>query len=206
MSLISLIFELGVLFACYGFIWFFINLALRLLSIGTETPSWISYIIQTLRYLFLVNLVLLFIVDQKEINLAKLIPALLILVFYFIGKFQQKSEKSMRIKIFGRTDNFHPKTEIISISIALLVFVGLIFYPDFARNNIAMWFHDTIVNLRKMTLLGFFFDLFGFFFLLQVFFKMINSLNAIIMGKPLFKINSKVKVEKNDFDDFEEIE
>ena len=206
MSLISLIFELGVLFACYGFIWFFINLALRLLSIGTETPSWISYIIQTLRYLFLVNLVLLFIVDQKEINFSKLIPALLILVFYFIGKFQQKSEKSMRIKIFGRTDNFHPKTEIISISIALLVFVGLIFYPDFARNNIAMWFHDTIVNLRKMTLLGFFFDLFGFFFLLQVFFKMINSLNAIIMGKPLFKINSKVKVEKNDFDDFEEIE
>ena len=206
MSLIGLIFELGVLFACYGFIWFFINLILRLASLGTDTPTWLSYIIQTLRYLFLVNLVLLFIVDQKEINLAKLIPALLILVFYFIGKFQQKSEKSMRIKIFGRTDNFHPKTEIISISIALLVFVGLIFYPDFARNNIAMWFHDTIVNLRKMTLLGFFFDLFGFFFLLQVFFKMINSLNAIIMGKPLFKINSKVKVEKNDFDDFEEIE
>jgi len=206
MSLISFIFELGVLFACYGFIWFFINLALRFLSIGTETPTWISYIIQTLRYLFLVNLVLLFIVDQKVISLAKLIPALLILIFYFIGKFQQKSEKSMRIKIFGRTDNFHPKTEITSISIAFLVFVGLIFYPDFARNNIAMWFHDTIVNLRKMTLLGFFFDLFGFFFLLQVFFKMINSLNAIIMGKPLFKIKSKVKVEKNDFDDFEEIE
>ena len=206
MSLIGLIFELGVLFACYGFIWFFINLILRLASLGTDTPTWLSYIIQTLRYLFLVNLVLLFIVDQKEINLTKLIPALLILVFYFIGKFQQKSEKSMRIKIFGRIDNFHPKTEITSISIALLVFVGLIFYPDFARNNIAMWFHDTIVNLRKMTLLGFFFDLFGFFFLLQVFFKMINSLNAIIMGKPLFKIKSKVKVEKNDFDDFEEIE
>jgi hypothetical protein len=35
---------------------------------------------------------------------------------------------------------------------------------------------------------------------------MINSLNAIIVGKPLFKIKSKVKVEKNDFDDFEEIE
>ena len=60
MELINLIFRLGVVFAIFAFIWFFISLGLKLLTggIGRKALGEI-YLIKGLQYFFLVNVTFL---------------------------------------------------------------------------------------------------------------------------------------------------
>ena len=59
MDLIQLIFQLGVLFAIYSFIWFFIDLGLALLVAGKKRALPEIYLIKVVKYLFLVNVTFL---------------------------------------------------------------------------------------------------------------------------------------------------
>jgi hypothetical protein len=100
MELINLIFRLGVLFSIYGFLWFFIDLILKMLVGGrTRTLSEV-YLIKSVKYLFLVNVTFLFCLDinQQIVSLKNLLPTAIILLMYFIGKFQQNQRQA---KIFG---------------------------------------------------------------------------------------------------------
>lgn len=218
MDLINLIFRLGVLFAIYGFLWFFIELALKLLIGGRKRTLGEIYLIKTVKYLFLVNVTFLFCLEQLDepdfqVNYLSLVPSFIVLMVYFLGKLQQKEQRIQMMTNFTKGMQevpFNRHWELALILLSGLAFSGLVFYPQFSENGISRWFQESILDIENTVLIGFVFKVIGFFFLIGMFFKMLNALNYIISGKPLVNVKTGFSSKKNSsddsFDDFEEID
>jgi hypothetical protein len=214
MDLLNLIFKLGVFFSIYGFLWFFIELGLTFLVGGRKRTRFETYLIKGIKYAFLVNVTFLFSVDlnKHQVNFYNLIPSALVLSTYFVGMLQQKQKRQLFMGQLGKSaaEGITIKAEIILITLSGILFLGLLWYPQFAENTIALWFQRSILDIEATVIIGFIFKIIGFFFLLGMIFKMLNALNYLISGKPLFDIKSrfsKMDTKKDDthFDDFEEL-
>ena len=205
MEIFGLTFQLGVFFAIYGFIWFFIDLGIKLITSGAVKSELSNYMIKGVKYLFLVNVIFLFSVTETKIELSALIPVILILFLYFVGKFQKNQNKNVFLSRMGIQSNsiqFNSRYEMVLISLSLLVFIFFIVEPSFAQNNIAKWFKATIIDIETTAIIGFIFKIIGFFFLLDILTKTINSFQFIIA-----RIVSRDPSKNQDkFDDFEEVE
>ncbi len=214
MDLLNLIFKLGVFFSIYGFLWFFIELGLTFLVGGRKRTRFETYLIKGIKYAFLVNVTFLFSVDlnKHQVNFYNLIPSALVLSTYFVGMLQQKQRRQLFMGQLGKSaaEGITIKAEIILITLSGILFLGLVCYPPFAENAVALWFQRSILDIESTVIIGFIFKIIGFFFLLGMIFKMLNALNYLISGKPLFDIKSrfsKMDTKKDDthFDDFEEL-
>jgi hypothetical protein len=216
MDLIQLIFQLGVLFAIYSFIWFFIDLGLALLVAGRKRALPEIYLIKVVKYLFLVNVTFLFALEKNNtLSVIGVIPSATVLVVYFLGKFQQKQRQAQVLsqfggKGFGLGPGFDRRYEIGVIALAVMLFILLLAFPEYAENNIATWFRQSIIDIEKTVIIGFIFKVIGFFFLLGMLLKMVNAFNYLISGRPLVDFQTYMgskttKNTKDDFDDYEEI-
>jgi hypothetical protein len=216
MELISLLFRLGVLFAIYGFIWFFIDAFIRLLTSGRKRNKIEYYLIKSAKYLFLVNVLVLFCLNKTktEITFINIAPTLSIFCIYLIGRLQNDERKSMiQLSFFGKQtnnsdakSNFNRRNEIVLIIGALIAFVVLVFNADYAKNNIAEWFYASIIDIEETAIIGYIFKFIGVIFLISMIFKMIGAISYIINGGPIIDIKSHVKNKKeDDFDDYEEV-
>jgi hypothetical protein len=216
MELINLIFRLGVLFSIYGFLWFFIDLILKML-VGGRTRTIVEvYFIKSIKYLFLVNVTFLFCLDinQQVVTIKNLLPSAIILLMYFIGKFQQKQKQIRLMGSFGNqsfNEGFNIRAEIVLISASILLFISFIYFPQYASNGIANWFRESIIDLETTVLIGFIFKVIGFFFLVGMIIKMVNAVIYILSGQPFIDIQTSInsgkeKRKSDDFDDFEQIE
>ena len=218
MELINLIFRLGVLFAIYGFLWFFIEMGLKLLIGGRKRTLGEIYLIKTVKYLFLVNVTFLFCLEQMDepvfqVNYLNLAPSFIILMVYFLGKLQQKEQRIQMMTNFMQGLQevpFNRQWELALIVLSGLTFAGLVCYPQYSENVISAWFQKSILDIENTVLIGFVFKVIGFFFLIGMFFKMLNALNYIVSGKPLVNVKTGfgTKQGKSDdsYDDFEEID
>ena len=218
MELINLIFRLGVLFAIYGFLWFFIEMGLKLLIGGRKRTLGEIYLIKTVKYLFLVNVTFLFCLEQMDepvfqVNYLNLAPSFIILMVYFLGKLQQKEQRIQMMTNFMQGLQevpFNRQWELALIVFSGFTFAGLVFYPQYSENAISTWFQKSILDIENTVLIGFVFKVIGFFFLIGMFFKMLNAVNYIVSGKPLVNVKTGfgTKQGKSDdsFDDFEEID
>ena len=209
-----MIFKLGVLFSIYGFLWFFIDLGLTFLAGGRKRTIAEIYLLKGIKYAFLVNVTFLFSVDHNKhnINLYNLMPSALILITYFIGMLQQKTRQQIFMGQLAKGTTLAGisiKSEIFLITLSSFLFFGLLWYPQLAENTIALWFQLSILDIESTVIIGFIFKIIGFFFLLGMIFKMLNALNYLISGKPLFDIKSRFsnmnKKDDTHFDDFEEL-
>jgi hypothetical protein len=218
LELINLIFRLGVLFAIYGFLWFFIELGLKLLIGGRKRTLGEIYLIKTVKYLFLVNVTFLFCLEQLDqpdfqVNYVSLIPSFIVLMVYFLGKLQQREQRIQMMTNFTQGLQevpFNRQWELALILLSGMAFAGLVFYPKFSENAISRWFQESILDIENTVLIGFVFKVIGFFFLTGMFVKMLNALNYIVSGRPLVNVktgfSSKKKSSDDSFDDFEEID
>ena len=215
MDLLNLIFRLGVLFAIYGFLWFFIELGLTFLRASRPKTIVENYLIKSVKYLFLVNVTFLFCLDlnQNNVSFYNVMPSAIVLVTYFIGKLQRQQQQ---LQLFGQINaqipqrnDFNLKTEIVLIIVSIALFIGFLFFPQYASNNIANWFKSSILDIESTVIIGFIFKIIGFFFLVGMILKMINAINYIISGKPVVDIKTNFKSNSNKdedkFDDVEEI-
>ena len=213
MDLLNLIFKLGVFFSIYGFLWFFIELGLTFLAAGRKRTIFETYLIKGIKYAFLVNVTFLFSVDlnKHHINFYNLMPSALVLITYFVGMLQQRQRQQLFMGQLGKSTavGITIKAEIILITLSGILFLGLVCYPQFAENTVALWFQRSILDIESTVIIGFIFKIIGFFFLLGMIFKMLNALNYLISGKPLFDIKSRFsnmnKKDDTHFDDFEEL-
>lgn len=216
MDLIRLIFQLGVLFAIYSFIWFFIDLGLTLLVSGRKRALQEIYLIKAVKYLFLVNVTFLFALEKNNaVNIIGVLPSATILLVYFLGKFQQKQKQALVLSQFGGRGfgmgfDFDKRYEAGVIALSVALFVLLLIFPQYAENNIANWFRESIIDIEKTVIIGFIFKVIGFFFLVSMIFKMLNAFFYLVSGKPLLDIRTYMggkssSQKKDDFDDFEEI-
>ena len=207
MEILGLTFQLGVFFAIYGFIWFFIDLGIKFITSGAVKSELSNYLVKGVKYLFLVNVIFLFSVSDTEakIELRALVPVMLILFLYFVGKFQKNQNKNIFLSRMGIQSNavqFNSRYEMVLIALSLLVFILFILEPSIAQNNIAKWFKITIIDIETTAIIGFLFKIIGFFFLLDILTKTINAFQFIIA-----RIVSKAPSNNKDkFDDFEEVE
>ena len=174
------------------------------------------YLLKSIKYLFLVNVTFLFCLDinQQDISLKNLLPSAIILLMYFIGKFQQKQKQIKLVGSFGNElfqEAFNIRAEIILIICSIGLFISFLYFPQFASNGIANWFHESIIDLETTVLIGFIFKVIGFFFLLGMIIKMVNAVIYILSGQPFIDIQTSInsgkeKRKSDDFDDFEEVE
>ena len=219
MELINLIFRLGVLFAIYGFLWFFIELLLQVLIGGRKRTLVEIYLVKTVKYLFLVNVTFLFCLESSlqepiyQINYTHLVPSLIILIVYFLGKLQKSEQRVQMMSNFTQGMNdvpFNRQWEMALIVLCGFAFTGLMFYPYLSENAISMWFRQNILKIENAVFIGFIFKVIGFFFLISMFMKMLNALNYIVSGRPLMDIKTGFGTKKDQgedsFDDFEEID
>jgi hypothetical protein len=207
MEILGLTFQLGVFFAIYGFIWFFIDLGIKFITSGAVKSELSNYLVKGVKYLFLVNVIFLFSVSDTEakIELRALVPVMLILFLYFVGKFQKNQNKNIFLSRMGIQSNavqFNSRYEMALIMLSLLVFILFILEPSIAQNNIAIWFKVTIIDIETTAIIGFIFKIIGFFFLLDILTKTMNAFQFII-ARIVSKAPSK---NKDKFDDFEEVE
>lgn len=218
MELLNFIFRLGVLFAIYGFIWGIFEIGISLLSAGRKRTVSEEYVIKAVKYIFLVDVTFLFCLDLEKENISvyNLTMAGLILLTYFIGKLQNKQNQLAMFQMMGNggvpkiVNNFNIKAEIGVITLAIATFVVFIFLPEFAKNPISIWFHESILNIEDTPIFGFIFKVIGFFFLISMIVKMLNAFMYLLSGKPLVQATSTFqkfdkKKKDDDFDDFEEL-
>jgi hypothetical protein len=219
MQIIELIFKIGVLLAIYGFIWFFINLLISLLSGGRKKSIGEVYFSKGVKSVFLVNVLFLYGMDssQNGIDWFNMIISGLILLLYFIGQMQKDQKQAAMMDRFSgmlsvvSKTRFNRKAEIIVVSVAFVIYASLFFFPEFAKNPIALWFYEQVTGLEKTPIIGFIFKLIGFFFLLGILLKITNGIMFLISGKPFmnvsgsFKAGNSRKENDDEFDNYEEI-
>jgi len=205
MEILTLTFQLGVFFAIYGFLWFFVDMGFMLLNAGKSRSIGETYFFKGIQYIFLVNVIFLFSIDMNSggIAIANLYPIVFILILYFIGKFQKNQKNVMmlsRMGIGSSSSKFNPKYEISVIVLSLLAFVGFVFRPDIANNSVAFWFKDSILDIESTAIIGLVFKIIGFFFLIGIVLKTINAFQYI--SEAIFARGLK---NDSDYDDYEEI-
>ena len=211
MNIFNTIFNLGVLFAVYGFIWFFIDLLMKFIISNRKQKIGEIYFSKAIKYIFLANVTFLFGLDNNQINWQNLALSGLILLLYFIEKLQKNEKQAVLMSQFsglvnlGKNKAFNRKAEIIVISISIAFYSTLILLPELAENPISTWFYNEIINIENLPLIGFIFKVIGFFFLLGIIIKITNSFIYLLSGN-LYKSNNSVDQNNNDeFDDYEEI-
>lgn len=217
MKLLNFVFQLGVVFAIFGFLWGMIQIGYQLLRSGQTKSTPEQYIMKLIKYFFLVDVTFLFCIEKDDINMNLLITTALVLLTYFIGKLQNQQNKVAMFQLVanGIPKNnlkFDLKAEIFVIVFAILFFISFIFFPDYAKNPISIWFGESIKSIENASVFGFIFKIIGFFFLVSMIMKMLNAISFLLSGQPLtspgkrnFHTNDSNK-DDSKFDDFEEIE
>jgi hypothetical protein len=184
MILLTLLFKLGVRFAIFNFIWFFLELVQKMLT-GMRPPLLVEhYILKAIKYVLLVNITFAYCLDfaHKEptyvLNWQKLAPGGLILMLYLLGKFQKQQEQLQFFGAFQMPMQQRPYSKNLEISLLILsalIFTGLYFFPHLSENIVSSWFESNIRSLEKAFFLGFIFQVLGFFFVLNVFFRILKA-------------------------------
>ena len=211
MNIFNTIFNLGVLFAVYGFIWFFIDLLMKFIVNNRKQKTSEIYFSKAIKYIFLANVTFLFGLENNQINWQNLALSGLILLLYFIEKLQKNEKQAVLINQFsglgnwGKNKVFNRKAEIIVISISIAFYSTLIFLPELADNPISTWFYNEIINIENLPLIGFIFKVVGFFFLLGILIKITNSFMYLLSGSSYKKNDSDNQDHDNSFDEYEEI-
>lgn len=216
MEIFNFLFSLGVLFAIYGFIWGLIEIGIMILLSGRGKRNNEIYLLKAVKYFFLVDVTLLYCIDDSNPELSiqnKIFLAGFILLIYFVGKFQNNQNKNRIFTMVGtgmpKVQNFfNARIEMIVIILSMVAFVLLFFYPNIAANPLSLWFQDSIQNIEDTPIFGFIFKVIGFFVLFSLFAKMGSGLSFLISGEAFRVTTNKERNEKNDddyFDDFTEV-
>ncbi len=132
-------------------------------------------------------------------------PVVVILVLYFVGKFQKNQNTNAlfsRMGMQSKVIQFNAKYEIIVISFSILAFIGFIIEPSYALNPVSLWFKESIIDIASTALIGFIFKIIGLFFLLGLLTKTVNAFQ-FLLGKLVPSDNGP---KQDQFDDFEEVE
>lgn len=214
MDILNFIFQLGVVFAIFSFLWFLIHLGILILTGNRRKSVGETYLIKFVRYFFLVDVTVLFCYGLNDYSLAldKTVVAGLVLFTYFLGKLQNAQLRTNLLSIkanagFEFVNNMKPvfnfKAESLVIGASIALFVFLIFYPEYSENPISTWFYESIVDIEDTPVFGFIFKVIGFFFMLSIILKVVNSVMTLIVGKSLNQQNDDDS--DDDYDNYEEV-
>lgn len=191
MEILKFIFHLGIVFAIFSFIWFFLMLGINLLMSGRKT-KFLNYLYKLAKYMFLSSVTARFIYEfaGKDVTskdgIVFFIVGGLILLMYLVGKLQRQENmvqmQAMMSKMMpGMTPPMYDrKLEIAVIAIGLLNLAACLFYPAILSNTFINWFSETIHGIYEAPIIGFIFKIIGVFFLINVMVKGFTSIGRAL--------------------------
>lgn len=220
MDLLNFIFRIGVVLAVYNFLWWLFMIGLKILRGSGEKQVFEVYFIKAIRYLFLVDVIFLFTIEQSggTLLLNYYLFAGMIMLVYFVGKIQKKQVRNSFFNIrtsagFGEMNNlfnrmkpiFNLRLEVLVVVLAMALFAVFYFFSQIAYNPIANWLVENIIGIEEAPVFGFIFKVIGFFFLVSVLMKLVQGVMTLITGG---QVNYYPKKNDRDdgFDDYTEIE
>ncbi len=118
----------------------------------------------------------------------RVVVAGLVLLTYFMGKLQNSQNRILLTQFVNRgvpnvqAPLFNMRGEIAVIFIALLIFGGFWFFPQYAANPLSVWFREAIIDIENTAVIGFIFKVIGFFFLLTLIFRMVGAFGFLLSG------------------------
>ena len=211
MILLTLVFKLGVRFAIFNFIWFFLELVHKMLT-GMRPPFLAEhYILKALKYIFLVSITFSYCLEFAPnepvyvLNWQKLLPGGLILMLYLLGKFQKQQEQIQFLAGFQlpmQQKPYSKNLEIALLVLSALTFTGLYLNPSLTEIGILNWFEANMSSLEKAFLLGFIFQVLGFFFVLSILFRLLRIFRP---KPPKSDIDADQHQDYDQFTDYEEV-
>lgn len=215
--MLNFIFRLGVVFAIFGFLWGMIDIGLRLLTASRQRTLVETYVIKSVKYLFLADVTFLFCLGDLDTHMIvsyQVVLAGIVLLTYFVGKLQNSQNRVALFQMASRgipqspKVSFNLKAEIGVICAALALFAVLWFYPWLATNPASRWFHGSILSIENAVFFGFIFKIIGFFFILNLIFKMVGGITFLLNGgkTPTPENGIGNDYSSDDFDDFEEVD
>lgn len=220
MDLLIFIFRIGVVLAVYNFLWWLFMIGIKILRGNGEKQVFEVYFIKAVRYLFLVDVIFLFTIEQSGGVLAfnDYLLAGLIMLVYFVGKIQKKQVRNSFFNIrtstgIGEMNNlfnrikpiFDLRLEILVVVLAMGLFSVFYFFTEIAYNPIANWLVENIIGIEEAPVFGFIFKVIGFFFLVSVLMKLMQGVMTLLTGGRANKYPNN-KRDDDGFDDYTEIE
>ncbi|MEY3048885.1 MAG: hypothetical protein RL365_923 [Bacteroidota bacterium] len=204
MNALSLIFQLGVLFSAFAFIWFWLQLLLMII-LPENIRTQFRYFLQLLQSLFLGVLVLKFVANvEGSLTVNSMLILSLITYFLYLSRNIRSEQNAVQVQLYT---NLYKKVKmknewelavaLISISITIL----WVFFPVALDSVVTQWFYEQTQDLIKIPIIGWIFKLAGFFFLLATLVRFLAAIMWMLRGP-----KSKAPMSDADkFDDFEEI-
>ena len=204
MKALSLIFQLGVLFSAFAFIWFWLQLLLMII-LPENIRTQFRYFLQLLQSLFLGVLVLKFVAKEEgNLTVNSMLVLSLITYFLYLLRNLRSEQNAMQVQLYT---NLYKKVKmknewelavaLISISITIL----WVFFPVALDSVVTQWFYEQTHDLIQIPIIGWIFKLAGFFFLLATLIRFLAAITWMLRGPK----SKPTKRDADDFDDFEEI-
>ena len=204
MNALSLIFQLGVLFSAFAFIWFWLQLLLMII-LPENIRTQFRYFLQLLQSLFLGVLVLKFVANvEGSLTVNSMLILSLITYFLYLLRNIRSEQNAVQVQLYT---NLYKKVKmknewelavaLISISITIL----WVFFPVALESVVTQWFYEQTQDLIDIPIIGWIFKLAGFFFLLATLVRFLAAITWMLRGPK----SKAPKRDADEFDDFEEI-
>ncbi|MFM7664225.1 MAG: hypothetical protein ACKO68_06830 [Bacteroidota bacterium] len=203
MKVLELLFQLGILFSAFAFLWFWIQLLIVFL-VPTSIRLQLRYFLQLLHSLFLGALVLKFLqMENPPLGLNAMLGIVMLTYFLYLIRNIRSRDAMMRVEVYANfVEKLKTKNEwewtlaFISVGISLLWVV----YPSALDSAATLWFYEQTKYLMGIPVLGWIFKIFGFFFVIGTLIRFLSAVLWLLSPRP------KTRTNENDrFDDFEEL-
>jgi len=203
MKVLELLFQLGILFSAFAFLWFWIQLLLVFL-VPMNVRLQLRYFLQLLHSLFLGALVLKFMqMENPPLGFNAVLGIGMLTYFLYLIRNIRSRDAMMRVEVYANfVEQLKTKNEwewtlaFISVGISLL----WVAYPSALDSAATLWFYQQTKYLMDIPVLGWIFKMFGFFFVIGTLFRFLRAVLWLMNPKPKTR-----STENEGFDDFEEL-
>ena len=203
MKVLELLFQLGILFTAFAFLWFWIQLLLVFL-VPMNVRLQLRYFLQLLHSLFLGALVLKFMqMENPPLGFNAVLGIGMLTYFLYLIRNIRSRDALMRVEVYANfVEQLKTKNEwewtlaFISVGISLL----WVAYPSALDSAATLWFYQQTKYLMDIPVLGWIFKIFGFFFVIGTLFRFLRAVLWLMNPKPKTR-----STENEGFDDFEEL-
>ncbi len=203
MKVLELLFQLGILFSAFAFLWFWIQLLLVFL-VPMNVRLQLRYFLQLLHSLFLGALVLKFMqMENPPLGFNAVLGIGMLTYFLYLIRNIRSRDAMMRVEVYANfVEQLKTKNEwewtlaFISVGISLL----WVAYPSALDSAATLWFYQQTKYLMEIPVLGWIFKIFGFFFVIGTLFRFLRAALWLMNPKPKTR-----STENEGFDDFEEL-
>ena len=177
--MISYIFHIGIIYIVFSLIWTFFLLIYNLFVGFTQSNSWQTFVIKSVKTYFLISILAIYTIhfmrDPRYSAPFIATVGLLTLYSYLVGRLQRKQ---MILQINNRMGNFgnagqnaDMRLEMILVALGLIYFTICLFDHSLPFNKINNWFYRAVNDIYETPVIGWIIGFFGILFLISVLVK-----------------------------------